>query len=410
MTSRERVWKVVHGEQPDRVPIDLGGSRVTGISVFSYHALCRHAGLDVGPPKINDVFQMLAEVEEPFRRRFHIDVAPVPQYRPVFGLRNDEWKPWRMWDGTQVQVPVEFDPVPDEGGDLLLRNPQNPDGPFVARMPQDGFYFDEIGHTGMSADLNLPDADEFARSLRPIADEELEFAAQQSRELYETTDYALLGEFWAGGLSVPLSFGDQMVALATELDWCAEVLHAQAENAIESARLYHEAVGERCVAWLISGHDYGTQRGELFSPELFAELFAPNFKRINDWVHEHTTTATFYHSCGSNRALLPIFIEMGCDIFNPVQVTAANMDAKELAAEFGERLVFWGGGIDTQSTLPLGTPDEVAAQAAERCKVFGSSGGFVFNPIHNVQAKTPPENLAAMLDAVHEHGAYPLTP
>jgi len=408
MTSRERVAKTINHEQPDRVPVDLGGSRVSGISVFPYAELCRFAGLQVGPPQVYDVFQMLAQVQEPFLRRFHIDVVAVPQYRPAYGLRVDEWKPWTLWDGTDVLVPMQFEPVLQPDGEILIRDAQNPDGPFVARMPKDGYYFDAIDDTSMSAELSLPDADEYARNLRPLDDEELKFAARTARELHETTDYALLGEYWAGGLGLPLKFGDQMIALATEKQWCAEVLHAQADNAIESAKMYHEAVGERCVAWLISGYDYGTQRGELFSPQVFAELFAPNYRRINDWVHENTNTKAFYHSCGSNRELMPIFVQMGVDIFNPVQVTAQGMDAQELAAEFGNDLVFWGGGVNTQSTLPHGTPQQVADQAMERCRIFGQGGGYVFNPIHNVQAKTPAENLVAMLDAVHEHGTYPL--
>lgn len=404
MTSRERVLKAISHEQPDRVPIDLGGSRVTGISVFAYHALCRHLRLEVGPPRVYDVYQMLAEVDEEVRARFGIDVAPVHQLRPEFGLRSDRFRPWRLWDGTDVLMPDEFDPVTDERGDLLIRHARRPDGPFVGRMPRNGFYFDMIADTGMSATLDLPDPDEYAKALQPLDDETLEHASRVSRELFESTDYALLGEFWAGGLGLPLSFGDQMTALATEPQWCAEVLAATAEVAVESARGYHQAVGERCVAWLISGHDYGTQRGELFRPELFAELFAPNYKRINDWVHQHTGAKTFYHSCGSNRDLLPIFVEMGVDIFNPVQVTAARMEAGELAEEFGGKLVFWGGGVNTQSTLPHGTPRQVAAEAAERCRVFGASGGFIFSAIHNVQAGTPPENLTAALDAVRARG------
>ncbi len=400
MTPRERVWRAVNHLAPDRVPIDLGGSRVTGISVFAYQALCRHCGLDLPPPRVYDLFQMLAEVEEPVRRRFHLDVAAVHQYRPEFGLRIDRWKPWELWDGTAVQVPADFNPTVDERGDLLLRDARDPAGPFVARMPHRGYYFDTLGTTGMSARLELPDADRYARSLRPLDEETLEFAARSARELSETTDYALLGEFWAGGLGLPLSFGDQMVALATEPAWCREVLAAAADNAIDSARRYYQAVGDRCVAWLVSGYDYGTQRGELFRPALFAELFAPAYRRINDWIHAHTSAKTFYHSCGSNRELLPTFIEMGVDIFNPVQVTAEGMAAEQLAADFGGRIVFWGGGINTQSTLCHGTPQQVAAEARQRCQVFGSRGGYVFNPIHNVQAGTPPENLVAMLEAV----------
>jgi uroporphyrinogen-III decarboxylase len=158
----------------------------------------------------------------------------------------------------------------------------------------------------------------------------------------------------------------------------------------------------------VTGTDFGTQRGPFISPKAYRTLYQPFHRRINDWVHANTTWKTFIHSCGSVMALIPDFLDAGFDIMNPVQCSAVNMDPHELKRHFGERVTFWGGGVDTQQTLPNGAPDAVRAQVAERIRIFGPGGGYVFNTIHNVQPQTPVENLLAMYEAVRETGRYPL--
>ncbi len=145
----------------------------------------------------------------------------------------------------------------------------------------------------------------------------------------------------------------------------------------------------------------GTQTGSFCSVDTFNEIWAPHYSKINDWVHAHTTWKTFKHSCGSVERFLPGLIECGFDILNPVQCSASDMEPEHLKKEFGDDLVFWGGGVDTQQTLPFGTPDEVSDEVLQRCEVFAEGGGFVFNSIHNVQALTPVDNVVAMIDAVH---------
>jgi uroporphyrinogen decarboxylase len=400
MTSRERVAKAVDHELPDRIPLDVDGSLATGIHAFAYKELCDFVGLDLGPPRVYDIYQMLADVDDEFRHYFDIDVARVELLRPQFGHRIDRYRPWTAWNGMGLLMPAEFDPHEDDNGDLLIKDPRHQDGDWVARMPRHGYYFDPISKTGMSAELDLIDPDEYRKRLGPMADDDLEYAGQQARELHKHTDYALVGEFLGGCVGLPLGFGDVMVALATEPQWCREILLAGAEQGVANVKLYHEAVGDRCTAWLMSGSDYGTQKGELFRPETFEDLFAPAYKMVNDAVHAITTAKTMIHTCGSVRNIIGTIADAGFDILNPVQVTAANMDAAELKAEFGDRLVFWGGGINTQGTLPEGTPEEVAAQVHERCRIFGQGGGFVFAAIHNIQPDTPVENLVAMFAAV----------
>jgi uroporphyrinogen-III decarboxylase len=183
-------------------------------------------------------------------------------------------------------------------------------------------------------------------------------------------------------------------------DYIKEVFDRQSEIAIENLARFYQAVGNKIEVIFTSGTDFRTQNGPFLGPETYRELYLPYQKRLNDWIHENTGWKTFQHSCGGVFPLIPLFIEAGYDILNPVQVSAADMDAKMLKQKYGKQTVFWGGGVDTQHTLPFGTPEEVYNQVKERIEIFSGGGGFIFNTIHNIQAKTPVENLIAMFEAL----------
>jgi uroporphyrinogen-III decarboxylase len=187
-----------------------------------------------------------------------------------------------------------------------------------------------------------------------------------------------------------------------------EVFDRQCAIALENLARIHAAVGDRVEAVFITGTDFGTQSGPFIAPSAYRDLYMPFHRRVNDWIHARTGWKTFIHSCGSVAAFIPDFIEAGFDVLNPVQCSAAHMDPAELARRFGDRLTFWGGGVDTQRTLPYGSAEEVRAQVEARLRIFGAGGGYVFNPIHNVQAKTPPENVVAAFETVRRCGTYPL--
>jgi uroporphyrinogen-III decarboxylase len=152
----------------------------------------------------------------------------------------------------------------------------------------------------------------------------------------------------------------------------------------------------------VCGTDFGTQTSAFCSVATFRELWFPYYQRVNHWVHTKTSWKCFKHSCGSVERFLESFIEAGFDIINPVQCSATGMDPAELKRKYGSRLVFWGGGVDTQKTLPFGSPRDVREEVLRRCEIFAPGGGFVFSSIHNLQAGTPVANIVAMLDAVHE--------
>jgi len=192
------------------------------------------------------------------------------------------------------------------------------------------------------------------------------------------------------------------MSMALRPDYIKKVFQVQSEVALENIKAIYKAVGEKVQVVFISGTDFGAQNGPMMSEATYRELYLPYQKKLNDWIHENTGWKTFIHSCGSIGPLIEAMIEAGFDVLNPVQCSAANMEADMLKAKYGDRLVFWGGGVDTQKTLPFGTPEEVKAEVTERIRIFGKGGGFVFCTIHNLQAGVPIENIAAMFEVIRD--------
>ena len=278
-------------------------------------------------------------------------------------------------------------------------------------MPKNGYYFDD-----KSFNRGGPLDPQKFRPIRDIPDEHLKLLGRYGRSLYENTDYAILG--WGFGVCfLGLSLitdrannvtqglpDDWMMMLMTEKETCHEMMDRSVEATIRCLALVHQAVGDRCFAWGIASDDSGTQRGEFIRPELWAEMIKPHYRKLCDWIHAHTSWKMFLHSCGSIYHLLPHLIEAGIDILNPVQTSAANMDPARLKREFGDKIVFWGGGCDTQQVLGDATPEEIREHVRERLEIFAPGGGYVFNQVHNIQRNVPPENVVAMFDAAYEFG------
>jgi uroporphyrinogen-III decarboxylase len=191
--------------------------------------------------------------------------------------------------------------------------------------------------------------------------------------------------------------------LVSHEDYIRAIFERQTEVALKNLELYRQAVGDRIDVLFMSGTDFGTQRGPICSPQLFRSLWKPYFTKLNAWVHQHTPWKIFYHSCGGILPIIPDLIDCGVDILNPVQCSAEGMDAQNLKQKFGDKLTFWGGGVDTQKVLPFGTVADVRKEVAERVEIFSPGGGFVFNTIHNIQQSTPVENILAMYETVRQH-------
>lgn len=405
VTSRERVLRAVNFEKPDRVPIDLGATRASGINAVVYDRLKKRMGIET-PTKVHDTMQMLAEVELEVVERLHVDVLPLEPATMRWARQDaEEGERRRLFSGLDVYFPPGTKIEARPGGSWML---QDSDGNDVARMPRDGYYFDFDRPTMANRRID-PDA---FRPPDTVPDEELQQFAEYGRFLYENTDKALLG--WGAsisliGLSQLLSdtitqgsLDTWLSMLMTEQETAHEMMGRSVDAAIKRIKLYHEAVGPYSFAWGVASDDAGTQRRELLSPDLFREMIRPHYARLCDWVHRHTGWKTFLHSCGSIERYIPEWIDAGIDILNPVQISAANMEPERLMAEFGGRIVFWGGGCDTQRVLPFGTPDEVREHVCHNIEVFGSgSGGFVFTQVHNIQQDVPVENVEAMFREVY---------
>ena len=161
-------------------------------------------------------------------------------------------------------------------------------------------------------------------------------------------------------------------------------------------------MGDKVQVVFVSGTDFGTQRGLFCSVDSYRKLFKPFHKAVNERIHELTSWKTFIHSCGSVYELIPDLIEAGFDVLNPVQCSAEGMEPRRLKKEFCKDIVFWGGGVDTQNTLPFGRPEEIYKEVCERIEIFAKGSGFVFNGIHNIQSNVPTENILAMFKAVND--------
>jgi len=400
MNSRQRVLRAINHQEPDRVPIDLNGTRVSGIAAAAYHRLKQRLGIRT-PTRVFDLYQMLAEVEQPILDRFGVDVVGL--YRPavVFGIRNERWKPWTMFDGTPVEVPGGFSPEVEPNGDLLLRHP---DGGPMARMPKGGFYFDRVDKYPGAAH-----ADPEKLDLPLLSAHECDHLHAQAEALWQNTDKAVVCQMGPPyELFFGLGTGDfqaWMVTLATEPEYVAALNERLVEAWLENLRRLASAVGDR-VQILQFNDDLGTQDAPFLSPRMFRELIMPWYKRGLDWVHQNTRMKVFMHNDGAIAKLIPSLIEMGVDILNPVQTTAKGMDPRELKQEFGDRLVFWGGSCDCQHTLAFGTPEQVAAEVEENVKILSPGGGYVLAAVHNIQAGVPPENVIALFDTARSAGVY----
>ena len=422
MTSRERVEAAISRREPDRVPVDMGSTPVSGMHVSVVYALRQALKLDpVGTPvKVMEPYQMLGEIGLDLVDALGVDVIALPPPKTMFGFANEGWKEWRLAGGTPVFVPEGFNTEYELDGSMLLYPEGDKSVPPSGLMPKGGHFFDAIVRQPPIDDDNLK-VDDNLEEFGAVSEATL---AHYKREIARLgpTDKAIMANFGGTG------FGDIALVPAIELkhpkgirdveewyistairsDYIHEVFARQCEIALENLRRFHEVVGDRITGLLVTGTDFGTQRGPFISRESYLSLFAPFHRKVNDWIHANTAWKCLIHSCGSVVALLPDFIDAGFEIFNPVQCSAEGMDPRALKQRFGDRITFWGGGINTQHTLPFGTPDEVRAEVRERIRAFAPGGGFVFNPIHNVQANTPVENVLAMFEAVKEFGRYPV--
>lgn len=413
MTSREKVQAALKHESGP-VPVDFGSTGLTGLHVSCVAELREHFGLPLHPVKVWEPFQMLGEVEEDLAEAMGSDCVGVMGRGTMFGFANEDWQEWKTPWGQIVQVPGKFRTRRETNGDVFIYPEGDENVPASGHMPASGYFFDAVVRQEPIDEDNLNPADN-CEEFKPIAAEDLEHArtefarrAQDSRAVVSGiggTGFGDIALVPAPFLKHPKGIRDiaeWYMILLEDPDYVHAIFEHQCNVALDNLAAYADVAGDRMDVIMICGTDFGTQDSQFCSAQTFEELYAPYYRRVNDWIHTHTTWKTFKHSCGAVRPLIENFIAAGFDILNPVQCSAKGMEPEQLKADFGDRIVFWGGGVDTQRTLPFGSPDEVKREVLERLRIFSEDGGFVFNTIHNTQARTPVKNIVAMLEAVAE--------
>lgn len=405
MTSRERVRAALRHQETDRVPIDCGGTEDTGLHAIAYNKLKAHLGIAGGKAQVFHVYMQLANVEPSVRERFSGDVVRL-------SFEPKQWKPWTLADGSPCEVPEGWSPVkrPD-GSEVLMGMDGNP---MIVRLP-DAPWFSPAGP--ICPLIQVPeDIAKYGQLLKmldrsPWFDETIEELAARAKQVREETDYAIVGVF--GGhifaqAQLIRGMANFMCDLAMNETLARALMDTLAESHMEEFTHYIEVLGPYLDIVTVAD-DLGAQQGPQLSPDMFRRLVKPYLGKLYGHMRSEIArvgcdTKLFLHSCGSVYDFIPDLIEMGVEVLNPVQVSAANMDSARLKAEFGDDLVFWGGGCDTQNVLPLETVDGVRAEVKRRIGDFAPGGGFVFTQVHNIQPGVPSENIAAMYDAALEFG------
>lgn len=382
MTSRERVQKTLNHREPDRIPMDLGGSIVTSITKNAYTNLRNLLGLKATEPQIIDIVQQLPRVEQDLREELKVDTIPLTPNAP------SNW---------QLKIEQEGDYLffYDEWGSRL-------------RMPKKGgLYFDwyeyPIKESTMDAlkKFKWPDPDDPAR---------YEGLKDKAKELYEKTEYAIVGSALSGGgiFEQPervRGSAEFLMDLVSNEKFADALMEGFADFYLRQYSHFLDEVGEY-IQVIVYWNDMSGQNGPLIAPELYRRLIKPKEKRLFASIKKKTDAKIFYHLCGAAHDFIPDLIETGVDILNPVQVSAEGMNTQKLKREFGKDIVFWGGGCDTQRVLPFGTVQQVKDEVKKRIDDLAPGGGFVFNTVHNIQDGTPPENIMAMFETIREYGNY----
>ena len=332
----------------------------------------------------------------------------------MFGFKNENWKPWQLFDGTQVLIPRDFVTTSDSEGNIFLYPQGDTSVAPSGKMPRGGFYFDPLVRQEPIDQKHLDPQEWVENQYSLLTEEDLGYLEKTVDHLYKNTDLAIVNCFGQGGfgdialvpgpgVKHPKGIRDPQEWYVAHLeypDYIKGIFELQCRIALKNLELLYQAVGDKIEAIVVSGTDFGTQKASFISPKTYREIYKPFHQRLNDWIHQHTQWKVFYHTCGSVISLLDDLVEVGVDILNPVQCSAEGMEAEGLKNKYGDQLIFWGGGVDTQKTLPFGTPAQVKREVEERCHTLGRGGGFVFAAIHNIQPQTPVENLLAMFEVL----------
>jgi len=382
MTSRQRVRAAINHEIPDRVPIDLGGNQ-TGIHKLAYEALCKHLGIS-DSVVIMDAVQQLAQPCEKVLERFHVDTRYIragagSDYKGGVVIKQRDGRTWHD--------------LTDEFG-------------ITWSMPDDQKLYMDISHHPL-ANATIRDINDYPF---PRGNDPARFAGLRERAmmLRKETPYAVVTGI--SGVVYEICWylrglEQWFMDMLLQPSFCEALMEQTLKFWLDWFKGFLDEVGD-IVDVIMIGDDLAGQSGPLFNPEFYRKVVKPRHKKLVQYIRSRTNAKIWYHTCGSCMTYIPELIDNGVDILNPVQITAKNMDPQELKNKFGKKIVFWGGGCDSQKTLPFGTPQEVENDVRHNVEILKAGGGYVFNNIHNIQAGVPAENIVAMFDAAYKFGFY----
>jgi len=385
MTSRERLLKTLNHQEPDRIPFDLGSTQLTGISRTAYKNLLSYLGEPEEETKWTDVIQQLVLPSEKILDQFQVDI------RGLLPLTSHNWDVHSKLVDTGNDWHYQ-----DEWG-ITHSFPKN-----------NGNWFSIIKSPLAEGDFS---ADTINNHTWPDAwnRERINGLKLQAEKFRNQGKAVVLKGICAGLFEMAQRIRGMENAMMDLLLHPEESQHLIAKLTDIKIEFWEMALTELhdVVDIIAEADDYGTQTSQLISPDQFREFFKPHLRRLFSFINKKAPNSfLFFHSCGNVRPIIPDFIEMGVDILNPVHVTAEGMEPVQLKKDFGKDITFWGGGIETQTVLPNATPQEIKDNVRRNIDALAPGGGFVFNTIHNIQADVPPQNIVAMVEAVHNYGKY----
>ena len=410
MTRRERVLCAISHREPDKVPVDLGAMRSTGITAVAYGNLKRYLGISAGSTDVYDVVQQLAQPEDPILDYFEGDVIDLGR---AFLTADADWKDFTLPDGSAAKIPAYAGFEPDGSGGWLVRSA---DRMIIGSMPKGAFYLSQTHFPLLEWDgQDLAVLDRLPELMarvtwaalptapwhKPLTREHLADIRRQAKRLSETTDFAIMAGFGGNLLEWGqfLCRNDQfLMDLVGNPRKAEALLDRLTEMHLENLEKLLDAV-EGYVQIIQMGDDLGTQLAPQISPQMYRRFFKSRHRLIFERVRRRSGIHVFLHSCGAIAPLLPDLIEIGVEIINPVQTSARGMEPERLKREFGKDLTFWGGGCDTQRVLPDGTEREIDEHVRKRFEILAPGGGFVFSQVHNILPNVPPRNIVAMIEA-----------
>jgi uroporphyrinogen decarboxylase len=411
-SSRERVIAALNHFQPDRIALDFGGHRSSGIAAIAYAKLKKAMGISTGDIYVHDIIQQLAIVEPDVLDAVGADVVELGR---GFLLNDSEWVDWELPDGTPCKIPG-FLNLEKRGEDWVLLSDE---GIALGIMKKGCLYFEQIYWPWAGRNPDKQDFSDIELAFKqsmwtntpspgghlPLTDEGCRQLTEGAKHLRESTDRAIIGLFGGNLYEVPqMLYGmeNYFMHMAMFPEACKRLSQALVDFYMPRLEKWLGAVGPY-IDVILFGDDLGSQGGPQMAPEMYREYYKPWHSKLWKRVKELAPHVNVHlHCCGGIEPLLEDLIEAGLDSSNPVQISCAGMDPKHLKSVFGERFTFWGGGCDTGHVLPLGTTEEVRQNVRELVSLFAPGGGFVFQQVHNIMADVPPENIIAMFDELNK--------